>query len=59
MTPIIPIDETFVSSTLAYLGQLFTDTQLLIYLLIGIPLGFWIIGKVIGLAVGRTRGRRA
>jgi hypothetical protein len=59
MNPIIPIDENFVSSSLAYVGQLFTDTQLLVILVIGIPLAFWIITKVIGLAVGRTRGRRA
>ena len=59
MDAIIPITETFVSSSLAYVGQLFTDVSLLLYLLVGIPIGFWIINKVIGLAVGRTRGRRA
>ena len=53
MTPIITIPVDFVSNSLAYVGQLFTDLNLLIVLVIGLPLGFWVIRKVISLV--RTR----
>jgi len=54
MTPIIAsLDADFISDMLAYVGQLFTDTSLLIVLAIGLPLGFWVIRKVISLVRAR------
>lgn len=54
MDPILTIDEGFVTSTLAYVGQLFTDLTLVIVLVIGLPLAFWVIRRIIGLV--RARG---
>lgn len=45
----ITLPEGFVTNALAYAGQLFTDTSLLIILAIGLPLAFWVIKKVISL----------
>ncbi len=53
MDPIITLGGTFATSVLAYAGQLFTDTSTLIYLAIGLPLGFWVIRKVISLIRAR------
>jgi hypothetical protein len=53
MLSFITIPETFVADVSAYSTQLFTDLNLLIMLAIGLPLGFWIIRKVISLV--RTR----
>lgn len=47
------VDAGFITASLAYVGQLFTDMTLLIYLAIGLPLGFWIIRKVISLVRAR------
>ncbi|GAI41780.1 unnamed protein product [marine sediment metagenome] len=47
------VDETFVTNTTAHIGELFTDLGLLIALVIGIPLGFYVIRKAISLV--RTR----
>lgn len=55
MTPIITLPEGFVGDMLAYVGQLFTDLNLLIILVLGIPVGFWIITKVIGLVRRNVR----
>lgn len=49
----ITIDAGFVTSTLAYIGQLFTDLQLLIIVIIGLPLAFWAIRRIIGLVRAR------
>jgi len=55
MDPVISgIDAGFVTSTLAYVGQLFTDTSLIVMLAIGLPLGFWVIKKVISLVRARA-----
>ncbi|GAI41784.1 unnamed protein product [marine sediment metagenome] len=54
MLTLIPgITTDFVASTTAYVGTLFTDLTVLIYLAIGLPLGFWVIKRAIGLI--RTR----
>lgn len=42
-----------ISATLAYPIQIFTDLELLILIAIGLPLGFWVIRKVIGLVRAR------
>lgn len=39
-------DATGTASTVAYIGEVFTDVKLLIYLAIGIPLAFYVIRKV-------------
>jgi len=41
------------TSTLAYAGQLFTDLNLIIILAVGLPLGFWVIRKIISLVRAR------
>jgi hypothetical protein len=48
-----PIDGTFITNALAYVGTLFTDLNLLILLAIGLPLGFWVIKKAISLVRAR------
>lgn len=43
------INTDFLASTTAYVGETFTDLWTLIALVMGLPLGFWGIKKVIGL----------
>jgi hypothetical protein len=38
---------------LAYAGQLFTDLSTLLLVLIGLPLGFWVVRKVLSLVKAR------
>ena len=42
----------------AYVGTLFNDAWLIVALAVGIPLGFYIIKKVIGLVPKGGGGRR-
>jgi hypothetical protein len=49
----ITLPEGFISDLLAYVGQLFTDLNLLVILAIGLPLGFWVIRKAISLVRAR------
>jgi hypothetical protein len=51
--PFIEIDASFVTSTLAYIGDLVTGIGPLLYFVIGAPLAFWAVRKVIGLAPKR------
>ena len=44
-----------VSSTTAYIGNLFSDLAPFIFLAIGIPLAFYVIRKVISMVAGRAR----
>jgi len=37
------------ATTTAYIGEIFTDMSVLIYLAIGIPLAFYVIRKVMAL----------
>ena len=55
----LPID--MVANVSAYIGDLFTDLTPLIVLCIGLPLGFWAVGKIIALVRSgfRTRAGRA
>jgi len=53
MDAIITLPEGFVNDALAYVGQLFTDLNLVIILVIGLPLGFWVVRKVISLVRAR------
>ncbi|HUV72649.1 MAG TPA: hypothetical protein VMW25_06610 [Clostridia bacterium] len=55
MDAIISIATGTEASLLAYAGQLFTDLTPLITLAIGLPVGFWVINKAIGLVRGRAK----
>ena len=37
------------ATTTAYIGEIFTDAKVLIYLAMGIPLAFWVIRKIMSL----------
>lgn len=50
---IITLPEEFIASTTAYIGGVFTDLWLLVALVIGLPLAFWAIRKVISLVRAR------
>ena len=54
MLTLITIGSDFVASTTAYIGQLFTDVSLVVMLVIGLPLAFWVIRRIVGLV--RLRG---
>lgn len=62
MNPIIPVGASFVQDALAYVGNVFTSLSTLILLIIGVPVGFWVITKAISLVRRQTRtaggGRR-
>ena len=47
--PIITIASSTPTDLLAYVGQLFTDTSLIWLIAIGVPLGFYVIRRVIAL----------
>ena len=49
----ITIPAGFIDDLLGYVGNLFTDLSVLIILVIGLPLGFWVIRRVIGLVRAR------
>ncbi len=51
----ITLPATSTTELLAYVSGLFTDLWPIIALAIGVPLAFYIIGKVISLVRGRTR----
>jgi len=53
LTIITGIDAALVTSITAYAGTLFTDLSLLVVLAIGLPLGFWVLRKVISLVRAR------
>jgi len=55
MDPVITIASGSVASVLAYAGQLFTDLETLVILAIGLPVGFWVINKAIGLVGKRAK----
>lgn len=54
----ITLPVGFETDMLAYAGELFTDLSPVILVLVGLPLAFWAISKVVGLFRGgyRTRG---
>lgn len=54
MLTLITLPADFIATTTAYIGDLFTDTYVLIALAIGLPLAFWFVRRVIGLV--RARG---
>jgi hypothetical protein len=46
---LVTINEDFIASSTAWIGDTFTDLKLLIILAIGLPLAFWVIRRIIGL----------
>jgi hypothetical protein len=53
MDPILTITSSHISGILAYVGNLFSDLNVLVILAIGLPLGFWVIRKAISLVRAR------
>lgn len=53
MLSIITLPSDFVASTTAYVGELWTDVVPLIALVIGLPLAFWVVRRIIGLVRAR------
>jgi hypothetical protein len=49
----ITLPTDFVADVLEYSSGMFTDLSLLIILVIGLPLAFWVIRKVISLVRAR------
>jgi hypothetical protein len=43
------VDSDFVASIIEYIPALFTELQLWIAVMVGIPLGFWAIRKLVSL----------
>jgi len=58
MNPIITLPSEFATSMMAYVGQLFTDLTPAIIVLVGLPLAFWAVNRVVGLVRGGFRTRR-
>lgn len=54
-TSFLTLPAGAVAELLGYVGGLFTDLWAIIALAIGVPLAFYIIGKVVSLVRGRTR----
>lgn len=48
------IDADFIGSTTAYIADMITDAKLLLILVIGLPLAFWVVRRIVGLV--RLRG---
>jgi len=62
MNSIIPVaTSSLLADMSAYVPQLFNDLLPIIALILGLPLGFWIITKIVGLVrrAFATGGRRA
>jgi len=49
MLTLLTLPGDFVATTTAYIGEIFTDLQAIIAVVIGLPLGFWVIRKVISM----------
>lgn len=49
----ITVSEDFVTSSLAYIGQAVTGLGPLLYFVIGAPVAFWVVRKVISLVPKR------
>jgi hypothetical protein len=55
LTTIISTSSADVASMLAYAGGIFTDLNQWILVAIGIPVGFYVVRRVIGLVRGMGR----
>jgi len=53
LSTIFSVTNTDITAMLLYPKNLFTDLNLIVILVIGLPLGFWVIRKVISLVKAR------
>jgi hypothetical protein len=53
----LTLPSSTISDLTAYVGGLFGDLSPLWILAIALPLGFWVISKVIGIITSHTRAR--
>lgn len=53
MLTFITLPETFVASLQTHIGNLATDVMPVLILAIGLPLGFYVVRRVIGLVKAR------
>lgn len=53
MDSILTVDTGTMGALTSYIGSVWTDFNLLIMLAIGLPLGFWVVRKVISLVRAR------
>lgn len=53
-TDLVALPPELLPAAIAYLGQLFGDLSTLIALVVGLPIAFWIIHKVISLVKVRS-----
>lgn len=51
---LITLPADFMATTTAYIGTLFTDVWVVVALVVGLPLAFWVIRRIVGLV--RLRG---
>ena len=54
MLTLLTIGTSTIAGMTAYVGQLFDDLGLIVVLVIGLPLAFWVIRRIVGLV--RLRG---
>ncbi|GAH93592.1 unnamed protein product [marine sediment metagenome] len=52
---LISISADDLATTTAYIGEIFADVSVFVWLAIGVPLAFFVIKKVIGLVRGNLR----
>jgi len=55
MLTLFTLPEDAITTTTAYIGDLLTDLGPFVWLAIGIPLGFYVIRKVISLVAARAK----
>lgn len=53
LASILSFTSDSLSAVLTYPAQIFDDLSLLIMLIVGLPLGFWVIRKVVALVRAR------
>jgi len=53
LATLITLPENMVASIMTYASDLFESVSLIVILVIGLPLGFWLARRVIGLVRAR------
>lgn len=53
MLSIVSISGEFATTTLAYVGEIWTDVVPIVALAVGLPLAFYVIRRIIGLVKAR------
>lgn len=53
-TDLVAVPPELLPAAIAYLGQLFGDLSTLIALVVGLPIAFWVIHKVVSLVKVRS-----